>query len=563
MMAFDDEDKLLKLQYHNFHNHLVESLQELRQNDEFTDVTLTCDVRNKNDYAKRGFRTFRQFRVHKLLLCISSPYFKDLFIDNPCQNPIIMLRDTYADELEAVLNFIYNGEVQVTQSGLDEFVKTAKFLQVFDFDKDQEDLQTSTTEVIKPLSNLPSSSIRRSQRKPKPKKFDSNESSDGENFMDETETNSESFQIKSESPAAERWRGKRQSEIQESAKKKICIKSKEEESESDTLECKFCKLTFWSSHSRRLHEDNHKVDTMCEKCGNQFSHPMILDEHMKTHAEGHETTEVIETSHEVKDIQAEFEVVSEPTYAHVIDDSTGNIQIIVTEQSNLFTPNQNDAKKIKAAKPVLTGRLQVLSNEDAFSLLHLEDILSIGETTIPVRAKAGDVYAFKCNDETTIKKHLRADGYMWKNKRTQRLPNEVMHKTYFYARTEGGMTHEFMKHEYMLQNGTRVLIHYLGDETKYKDRKHGNSTRSSAYFYRTSKLVADQILEKAQEKANKKPLEVFEEIMATDPGGAEGYLSVVSKPRNLQQISNVLMRNKKKAVEDATIIAVESISEHK
>jgi len=51
-----------------------------------------------------------------------------------------------------------------------------------------------------------------------------------------------------------------------------------------------------------------------------------------------------------------------------------------------------------------------------------------------VRAKAGEVYAFRCDNMTTVKKHLRADGYMWKNKRTQYLPDDMMLKTYFYAR---------------------------------------------------------------------------------------------------------------------------------
>jgi hypothetical protein len=53
-----------------------------------------------------------------------------------------------------------------------------------------------------------------------------------------------------------------------------------------------------------------------------------------------------------------------------------------------------------------------------------------------VRAKAGEVYAFATLSEVTVKKHLRADGYMWVNKRTQFSPNGAIAKTYFYARLD-------------------------------------------------------------------------------------------------------------------------------
>jgi hypothetical protein len=61
---------------------------------------------------------------------IASPYFKEMFIDNPSPNPIIMLRHTYAEELEAILEFVYNGETQIKEESLDEFLSAAKYLQV-------------------------------------------------------------------------------------------------------------------------------------------------------------------------------------------------------------------------------------------------------------------------------------------------------------------------------------------------------------------------------------------------------------------------------------------------
>ena len=61
---------------------------------------------------------------------VASPYFKELFVDNPSPNPVIMLRETFSEELESILHFIYNGQVQVAEESLDDFLNTAKFLQV-------------------------------------------------------------------------------------------------------------------------------------------------------------------------------------------------------------------------------------------------------------------------------------------------------------------------------------------------------------------------------------------------------------------------------------------------
>ncbi len=61
---------------------------------------------------------------------MASPYFKELFVDNPSPNPVIMLRETFSEELESILHFIYNGQVQVAEESLDDFLNTAKFLQV-------------------------------------------------------------------------------------------------------------------------------------------------------------------------------------------------------------------------------------------------------------------------------------------------------------------------------------------------------------------------------------------------------------------------------------------------
>ena len=50
--------------------------------------------------------------------------------ENPCQHPVFFLKDTSAEDLRAVIEFVYNGEVNVSQSQLASFIKTAEMLQI-------------------------------------------------------------------------------------------------------------------------------------------------------------------------------------------------------------------------------------------------------------------------------------------------------------------------------------------------------------------------------------------------------------------------------------------------
>jgi hypothetical protein len=62
---------MLRLTCNNFEKNLVDSLRSFRQNDEFTDVTITCDV--KGDAAGvTGFKKFPKFRAHRAVLVRST-----------------------------------------------------------------------------------------------------------------------------------------------------------------------------------------------------------------------------------------------------------------------------------------------------------------------------------------------------------------------------------------------------------------------------------------------------------------------------------------------------------
>ena len=104
------------LRWNDYKSSLVDAFESLRTDDDFVDVTLGCGG--------------RKFKAHKLLLSACSSYFRELLRGNPCQHPIIIVRETLPSDLEAILEFIYNGEVNVEENQLDSFLKAAGALQI-------------------------------------------------------------------------------------------------------------------------------------------------------------------------------------------------------------------------------------------------------------------------------------------------------------------------------------------------------------------------------------------------------------------------------------------------
>ena len=61
--------------------------------------------------------------------------------DNPCQHPLFFLKDTSYADIAAVIEFVYKGEVNVLQSQLASFLKTAELLQVKGLSGDEDEEQ--------------------------------------------------------------------------------------------------------------------------------------------------------------------------------------------------------------------------------------------------------------------------------------------------------------------------------------------------------------------------------------------------------------------------------------
>merc|ERR1719357_934493 len=104
------------LKWNQYQDNFSGTIQDFRKGFEFSDVTLACDD--------------EQIQAHKLILSTSSPLLRTLFHRYNHPNPLVLLRGIRTKDMEAVVDFIYQGEVDVSQENLQGFLSLARDLQI-------------------------------------------------------------------------------------------------------------------------------------------------------------------------------------------------------------------------------------------------------------------------------------------------------------------------------------------------------------------------------------------------------------------------------------------------
>jgi len=110
------EEEQFCLRWTDFETNFQSSFQDLRRNNVLVDVTLACED--------------KEFEAHRVILSSSSVFFKTILQSNKHPHPWFYLRGIKHEDLAALLDFIYNGEVNISQSGLSNFLKLAEDLSI-------------------------------------------------------------------------------------------------------------------------------------------------------------------------------------------------------------------------------------------------------------------------------------------------------------------------------------------------------------------------------------------------------------------------------------------------
>uniref|UniRef100_A0A182MLR6 BTB domain-containing protein n=1 Tax=Anopheles culicifacies TaxID=139723 RepID=A0A182MLR6_9DIPT len=123
------------LKWNDYTSYVAGAFGSFRYEEDFVDVTLCCEG--------------RKIRAHKILLSACSPYFKEVFKENPCQHPVIIFKNVRYADLLSLIEFMYHGEVNVLQDQLSSFLNTAELLAIRGLTDNTSDVrQSATTSAI-------------------------------------------------------------------------------------------------------------------------------------------------------------------------------------------------------------------------------------------------------------------------------------------------------------------------------------------------------------------------------------------------------------------------------
>ena len=106
------------LNWHSYSDHLKHLMRNLIESNDLADVTLVCDDKTK-------------IKAHKFVLSSCSQIFQSIFHELPKrEDSAIYLKGVYAQEMNAILQFMYLGQATFYQERMTEFFRVAKSLEI-------------------------------------------------------------------------------------------------------------------------------------------------------------------------------------------------------------------------------------------------------------------------------------------------------------------------------------------------------------------------------------------------------------------------------------------------
>uniref|UniRef100_A0A1L8DDI2 Longitudinals lacking protein n=1 Tax=Nyssomyia neivai TaxID=330878 RepID=A0A1L8DDI2_9DIPT len=111
-----DDDQQFCLRWNNHQSTLISVIDTLLENGVLVDCTLAAEG--------------KFLKAHKVVLSACSPYFAALLSQQYDKHPIFILKDVKFQELRAMMDYMYRGEVNISQDQLAALLKAAESLQI-------------------------------------------------------------------------------------------------------------------------------------------------------------------------------------------------------------------------------------------------------------------------------------------------------------------------------------------------------------------------------------------------------------------------------------------------
>ena len=129
------------LRWNEFESNISTAFRELRDDQDFFDVTLVCEE--------------EQIQAHKVILSACSPFFRSVLRRNRHEHPLLYLRGIKYIDIVSILTFMYHGEVNVSQEELNSFLSVAEDLKVKGLTQNDPERTAQVNNPSKPHSSKP------------------------------------------------------------------------------------------------------------------------------------------------------------------------------------------------------------------------------------------------------------------------------------------------------------------------------------------------------------------------------------------------------------------------
>ncbi|XP_076060711.1 uncharacterized protein LOC143036811 isoform X7 [Oratosquilla oratoria] len=131
------------LRWNNHGSTLVAVFDSLLTSESLVDVTLAAEG--------------HLLKAHKVVLSACSPYFQTLFAQHMDKHPIVILKDVKYADMKALLDYMYRGEVNVSQDQLGPLIKTAESLKIKGLADGTNRQESDKGPIPKPSQSVPRS----------------------------------------------------------------------------------------------------------------------------------------------------------------------------------------------------------------------------------------------------------------------------------------------------------------------------------------------------------------------------------------------------------------------
>ncbi|XP_072767123.1 uncharacterized protein [Anoplolepis gracilipes] len=111
-----EDDQQFCLRWNNHQSTLIQNFDTLLENGTLVDCTLAAEGKT--------------LKAHKVVLSACSPYFECLLSEHYDKHPVFILKDVKFKELKAMMDYMYRGEVNISQDQLAALLKAAESLQI-------------------------------------------------------------------------------------------------------------------------------------------------------------------------------------------------------------------------------------------------------------------------------------------------------------------------------------------------------------------------------------------------------------------------------------------------